>query len=314
MNPLGNALWISGLSVRYGDRMVLSGLDLEVSGGTVMGLLGPNGAGKTTLIRTICGRVRKSAGAISIGGLPEGAKARRLIGLVPQEIALFQHLTARENLLAFGRLSGLSGSQARDAVKWAAEATGSAQRLDDRVAVLSGGWKRRVNICAAILHRPALLILDEPTVGIDLTSREGLHGTIRQLARDGMGVLMTTHDLDDAEFVCDRVGFLRMGRIEPQGDPRDLIRAAFGRSSEVVASLRSAPSPEQVRSLRSIGFRPLDSGLTWTVESPGAISSGQVTEAFARTGLQVREIRIREPGLGSLFARLAANETGGLAA
>ncbi len=301
------ALSVAGLTVRYGEREVISGLDLEVAPGTVVGLLGPNGAGKTTLIRAVCGRVRKSSGTIAVGGVSEEPRARRLIGIVPQEIALFQHLTARENLVAFGRLSGLSGAQVRKALAWAAEATALAERLDDPVAVLSGGWKRRVNICAAILHEPALLMLDEPTVGIDLPSREGLSGTIKRLARAGMGVLLTTHDLEEAEATCDRVGFLHGGRIDPEGEPRDLIRAAFDDRREVVAALRAVPTPQQARSLETIGFRTFDSGLTWTIMASPDTGSDQIAKAFIRTGLQVREIRIREPGLGSLFTRLAAN-------
>jgi ABC-2 type transport system ATP-binding protein len=304
------ALAIRGLSVRYNERTVLSDLDLDVARGTVMGLLGPNGAGKTTLIRAICGRVRRRAGSILVGGEPEVAKARRFIGLVPQEIALFQHLTARENLVAFGSLSGLSGAQVRNAIDWAADATALATRLDDHVSVLSSGWRRRVNICAAILHKPVLLILDEPTVGIDMLSREWLAGTMRRFADEGMGILLATHDLEGAEVVCDRVGFLNAGRIERQGDPRELIRADFGDHSEVVVTLHSTPSAAQRITLEAEGYRTVDNGSTWTVVGSVRDGANEIAKTFTRNSLKVREIRIREPGLASLFARLSTNQVG----
>lgn len=300
------ALSVRGLKVRYGDRTVLSNLDLEVTRGTVFGLLGPNGAGKTTLIRTICGRVRASAGSVAVAGQPSGPRARQHLGLVPQEIALFPHLSARENLAAFARLSGISRAGVGEAIDWAAEATGLVPRLDDRVDVLSGGWKRRANIAAAIMHRPALLILDEPTVGIDPPSRAALSDTIRQLAASGMGILVTTHDLEEAEAMCTLVGFLREGRIDPQGAPRDLIEARFGGQSEIIVRLRATPDDRQAKSLATIGFEVTDSGLTWARMAPRATASAaSIQDAFGRAGIKVREIRVRDPGLGSLFAHLS---------
>ncbi|MFN0192549.1 MAG: ABC transporter ATP-binding protein, partial [Aestuariivirga sp.] len=177
----------------------MRGLSLEVAAGQIYGLLGPNGAGKTTLIRSICGRVTPYDGSIAIAGKPNAQRsALRRIGLVPQEIALYHYLTIRENLSVFGRLSGLSRAETQHAIDWVVEAAGLAQRVDERVEILSGGWRRRVNIAAAILHHPALLILDEPTVGVDVEAREGLHELITELSRTGMGVLLTTHDMEQA--------------------------------------------------------------------------------------------------------------------
>jgi ABC-2 type transport system ATP-binding protein len=300
-----DGLAVDGLHVRYGSRAVLKGVDLRIAAGEIFGLLGPNGAGKTTLIRTICGRVTPSAGSIEVDGRRGGSAALRRIGLVPQEIALYPHLTARENLAVFGRLSGLSARQTREAIDWASEAADIRQRLDDRIEVLSGGWKRRVNIAAAILHRPALLILDEPTVGVDIDARNGLHALMTELARGGISVLLATHDLEGAETLCARVGFLRDGVIAPSGSPRELIDATFGGRRQVVIELRTPPTPEQVAGLRRIGFEGADDGLTWLVMArTEALSNAALSEALVRCGIVARETRYREPGLDSLFTAL----------
>lgn len=222
-------LAVEGLEVRFGQRQVLRGLHLAIGPGEIFGLLGPNGAGKTTLIRTICGRVTPSAGSATIAGHRAGRRAAlNHIGLVPQELALYMHLTVQENLVAFGRLSGLRRRDTNKAVAWALDAARLRERANDRVDILSGGWKRRVNIAAAILHNPSLLILDEPTVGVDVDARNELQDVIRDLSHSGMAVLLATHDLDQAETLCKTVGFLRDGVIDPLGTPRDLIGEVFG--------------------------------------------------------------------------------------
>lgn len=306
MNDRADALSISDLRVRYGERDVLLGLDLRVASGEIFGLLGPNGAGKTTLIRSICGRIKPASGAISIAGLAASRQARRGIGLVPQEIALYPHLTARENLEVFGRLSGLGARDIHAAIAWASDAAGLGQRLDEKIAILSGGWKRRVNIAAAILHQPALLILDEPTVGVDVDARNGLHETIVQLSQAGMGVLLATHDLDQAETLCTTVGFLRNGVLAPQGHPRALVQEAFGAQKEIVLELRQAPSEVQAQWLLKAGFAAANNGLSWSMLAEGAERwTTELSNALERAGVALREIRLREPGLDSLFLALS---------
>lgn len=297
-------LVVAGLSVRYGNRDVLRDLDLQIGRTEIFGLLGPNGAGKTTLIRSICGRVRARSGTVRVAGI-EGKKSLRNVGLVPQELALYPHLTVRENLEAFGRLSGLSTSDTREAIAWASAATDIATRLDDRVDILSGGWKRRVNIAAAILHHPDLLILDEPTVGVDVEARNVLHDVLVHLSHGGMGILLTTHDLDQAETLCGTVGFLHDGRIAPQGAPRALLSEAFGTHREVILELRHLANADQSAILSRAGFSPLKGGHNWIMMT-GASSHSleRLGTALNRAGIETREIRYREPGLDSLFVRL----------
>jgi ABC-2 type transport system ATP-binding protein len=306
VTPQPSALKVGGLHVRYGQRDVLRGLDMRIGPGEIYGLLGPNGAGKTTLIRTICGRIRPHAGAIRIAGEPAGPNALRRIGLVPQELALYPHLTARENLETFGRLSGLSYTQTRDAVEWASQAAALTPRLHERIETLSGGWKRRVNIAASILHRPALLILDEPTVGVDIEARNGLHEVILQLSRTGMGVLLATHDLDQAESLCSVVGFLRQGVVSPQGSPRVLVGDTFGEQKEIILELRHPPTGEQSAILGRAGFVAHHGGLTWMMNgTESEHSAASLSEGLHRAGIATREVRFREPGLDSLFVHLS---------
>lgn len=306
-----DALLVAGLCVAYAERDVLRGLDIRVGRGEIYGLLGPNGAGKTTLIRTLCGRIRPASGTIAIAGLPPGRDALRRIGLVPQEIALYPHLSVRENLTIFGRLSGLDRAATESAIGWASAAAALSGRLDERIDILSGGWKRRVNIAAAILHRPALLILDEPTVGVDVDARNGLHEVIFQLSRAGMGVLLATHDLDQAEILCSTVGFLLDGVVAPQGNPRALIQATFGRSKEIVLELRLPPSQQQSAVLVRAGFVASGSGQSWSMLGPVENrSSADLSGALDRAGIATREIRFREPGLDSLFTTLSRGAAG----
>ena len=250
-----DVLQIVGLRVTYGHRHVLNGLSLSIAAGDVFGLLGPNGAGKTTLIRSVCNRVRIASGTISVEGRPiSDRRSLYRVGLVPQEVALYQHLSARENLRTFARLNGLSRGHASKAVDFAIDAARLAEQVDDPVFTLSGGWKRRVNIAAAILHRPSLLILDEPTVGVDIESRNALHLVIKRLRDAGMAVLLATHDMDQAETLCSRVGFLRGGVLSPAGSPSQLLDDAFKGREEVLLRLREQAPPQVSAILSRLGF------------------------------------------------------------
>ena len=307
---------VRGLEVSYRDRQVLKGLDLSIEKGAVVGLLGPNGAGKTTLIRTICGRVRPDHGSVSIEGRPNRQRASlNRLGLVPQEIGLYPHLTVRENLEAFARLSGLDAASSREAVDWALDVARLSTRSGDRIAILSGGWKRRANIAAAILHNPALLILDEPTVGVDVDARHDLHELIGQLAREGMGVLIATHDLEQAETICSRVGFLLDGRIELTGSPQELIDAHFGTEAVIVIELRQVPTDAQRAALTRAGFTPSNAAMSWTIygKADDAVVSN-LSVRLDRLGINAREIRHRKPGLDTLFLKLARQSADGAAA
>lgn len=297
-----------GAEHQYGSRKVLRGIDLALRPGEIYALLGPNGAGKSTMVGAICGRLKLSAGEISInGGDPfTTASARASLGLVPQEIALYGHLTVRENLETFGRLAGVKGRELREAVQVALSLTRTVDREHVPVKHLSGGYKRRVNIGAAIMHRPGLLILDEPTVGVDQDAREALDAVIRNLRDTGVAVLIVTHDLEQAGGLADRVGFLREGRKIMEGAPRALIEQAFGQEMEILVHLTLEPDSAGEIVMAGEGLERQGRTGVWSKLDPGGYAAaGRLDTRLRRAGLHPREIRVRQPSLQNLFALVA---------
>ncbi|AMV72141.1 ABC transporter ATP-binding protein [Desulfuromonas sp. DDH964] len=211
------------------QRPALNGLDLTVGEGEIFGLLGPNGAGKTTTISILCTQLRPSAGSVQLAGidlLAHPGQIKALIGLVPQDIALYPALSARENLNFFGRLYGLGGELLRQRIDEALELVGLVEAADRRVGTYSGGMKRRVNLAIGVLHRPRLLFLDEPTVGIDAQSRNLILANLQRLRGEGMTMVYTTHYMEEAEAICDRVTVVDQGRVIAEGRPAALVAAA----------------------------------------------------------------------------------------
>ena len=302
-------LTVTGAVHAYGDKTVLHGVDLTLAPGEIYALLGPNGAGKTTLIKTICGRISPDRGAIRLNGQDPAriASARSVLGLVPQEIALYAHLTVAENLAAFATLAQLSRKAVPAAVERAMRLTRTSDRAHVPVRHLSGGYQRRANIAAAIVHQPSLLILDEPTVGVDIDAREALDTVIRDLRDLGVAVLMTTHDLEQAGGLADRVGFLREGRMVLEGPPRNLLADAFGARMEVMVQLAEAPNATGEVTLVAEGLSPsAHRPDLWTrLDVDGYAAAGRLDKALRKAGLTPREIRVREPSLQNLFSLVA---------
>ena len=194
------ALSVSELSVHYGDYQALKTLELDIEAGELIGIIGPNGAGKTSFIKALCGRVHYD-GHVQIGDerLKRGHNRQKLLGLVPQDIGLYGHMSGRENLTAFAKIMGLSRQEREDAIEKAIEAVDMGDKADELVSALSGGMKRRINVAAAIMHDPKVIIFDEPTAGVDVPARDTVHRLARTLAEKGMAVLLVTHELDQAE-------------------------------------------------------------------------------------------------------------------
>lgn len=211
-----------GLVKRFGPRAALAGLHLDVRAGQVLGLLGPNGAGKSTFVRVLLGLERADAGALLVDGAPPARGWLRRVGVAPQELAVHDELTGLENLSLFARLHGLSGQVLRERVDRALAVGGLLERARTRVEGWSGGMKRRLNLAAAVVHDPDLLVLDEPTVGVDAASRVAILDEVRRRARAGAAVLLATHHLDEVLRTCDRVAVLSQGRVVAEGEPASI--------------------------------------------------------------------------------------------
>jgi ABC-2 type transport system ATP-binding protein len=220
-----------GLRLSYGTRPALDDVSFEVAAGEIVGLLGPNGAGKTTTLSILATLRRPDAGDAEIGGIStrrHPARIRQLLGLVPQSLAVYPTLTARENLRCFAGVLGLPRRASADAIATALDTVGLGDRADDVVATFSGGMQRRLNLACALLHRPVVLLLDEPTVGVDPQSRERILDTVRAQAAAGTAVLYSTHLMDEAERLCDRVVLVDHGRVVASGSPAELTRHIDG--------------------------------------------------------------------------------------
>jgi ABC-2 type transport system ATP-binding protein len=269
-------LEITGLRKSYRERPVLRGVDLRVAPGQVIGLLGANGAGKTTLISIVAGLRRADAGTVRVAGVDarrEPRRAARHLGLAPQELGLYPTLTVEANLTLFARLAGLRGAAVRRRVHEIAERLGLADTLGRRAAELSGGQKRRLHTGMAVLHRPDLMFLDEPTVGADVASRAGILEIVRTMVADGAAVVYTTHYLTEVEQLGADVAVLHEGRIAVQG-PLDEVVGRYA-SASVALRFRDAPPPLS-------GWRPDGTRLVpiHEIADPGAAAA----QALARLG------------------------------
>jgi len=222
------AISVTGLVKRYrgSDEATVNGLDLEVREGEIFGLLGPNGAGKTTTLSIVCGLMKATSGSVRVFGVDvtrHPARIKHLLGFVPQDIALYQTLTARENLEFFGRMHGLRGAALKERIAELLAVVGLEKSADRRVATYSGGMKRRANLAAGIIHQPRLLVLDEPTVGIDAQSRGLIFENLRALSGAGKTMMYATHYMEEAQQLCTRVAIMDSGRVLIQGPPGRLV-------------------------------------------------------------------------------------------
>ena len=221
-----SVLTATGLVKRFGDLTAVDGVGITIDHGETFGLLGPNGAGKTTSISIIAGLLRADAGEVKVAGTtitPNSVSGKGAIGLVPQDLAIYPDLTATENLTFFGRLYEMSGDALSKRVDEVLDVIGLTDRRDDLTKEFSGGMKRRLNIGIGLLHRPQLLILDEPTVGVDPQSRNSILESVESLSAEGMAVLYTTHYMEEAERLCDRVAIIDEGVVRAEGTRRELV-------------------------------------------------------------------------------------------
>ena len=299
-------LEIDNLAKRFGTLTAVAGISLRVEAGECLGLLGPNGAGKSTTIRAIVGRVLPDSGNIKIfGARADTAAARAALGWVPQELAVYPRLTCRENLAAFGRYHGLTGRPLAESIAWCLDWAALQDRAGDLAGKLSGGMKRRLNMAAGIIHQPRVVLMDEPTVGVDPQSRNRIFEMIEALGERGTAVVYTTHYMEEAERLCDRIAIIDHGQIIALGRKEDLIEKSFASRSQVLA--RFAGAEDQIaRWVESRGGRMADGMAEFSIER--SIEIGALLESAAKDGLELEDVSLRRPNLESVFLHLTGRE------
>ncbi|MGE5175386.1 MAG: ABC transporter ATP-binding protein [Hyphomicrobiales bacterium] len=292
--PMG-AIRVRDLVKRYGDLVAVDGVSFDVEPGETFGLLGPNGAGKSTTIGMIVGSLRPDSGTVTVDGEtdPTRPAIRRKIGVTPQSIALYADLTAEENLAFFGSLYGLSGERLARRVEWALAFAGLADRRRDRVSGYSGGMQRRLNLVSCLLHDPPVILLDEPTVGVDPQSRNLLFESIEALKREGRTILYTTHYMEEAERLCDRVAILDHGKVLAL-DTVDALLRRHGGPPQVAIEFA-----KPVAGLESLGGE-WDGG-RWTVRTDRPV---EAIERALGTGSAFEHVAIERASLETVFLNL----------
>lgn len=252
------ALIFKGVHAGYGIKPVLTGLDLAISAGEVCALFGPNGAGKSTAALVACGLLGPTQGEVRWPTSDKGG-----ISISPQQEALFSNLTVEENLYAIARAGGARGRLVSLDVARALRLTACEARAKDLIAVLSGGWRRRASLAAALVGRPSLVVADEPTQGVDVQTRSALANALRAAATEGAACLLISHDARFVEMAADRVGFLQSGRLIKEGKPSTLLDEAFGARRTLAARFTETPQGVLAKVLREAGFFSSADGLAW---------------------------------------------------
>ena len=303
-------LEVQDLVKKYGDFVAVKGISFDIKEGEIFSLLGPNGAGKTTTISMLSTLYAPTAGDATIGGHSiknDPMAVKQVIGIVPHALALYEDLTARENLVFWGQMYGLSGKVLNSRVNEVLEQIGLTDRANNRVKTYSGGMKRRVNIGAGLLHKPRLLFMDEPTVGIDPQSRRAILDTVKDLNKQGMTVLYTTHYMEEAQELSDRVGIIDHGELIALGTQDELTKQV-GETDTLILHVGENDDPEMLsQSLKGLnGVQHAEvtgNSVAIVTLSAEEILASVVTKANER-GIKIRSMEIREPNLEAVFLHL----------
>ncbi|HEY6397394.1 MAG TPA: ABC transporter ATP-binding protein [Solirubrobacteraceae bacterium] len=292
----------------FGEVQAVRGVSFQIADGETYGLLGPNGAGKTTTISMACGLLEPDAGEVLVGGeelTTRTVAPRALIGYVPQELAIYPDLTARENLRFFGRLYGLPTAEANTRVAEVLEVIGLTDRADDLTKEYSGGMQRRLNIGIGLLHRPRLLILDEPTVGVDPQSRNAILESVEHLSDEGMAVLYTTHYMEEAERLCDRIGIVDFGELKAEGTRAELV-SMVGEEDRV--TLEGAgdlePAAQASLELAQVHNASVSDGQLQLIVDGARTLLPELLRVATDAGLVVSSVDVDEPDLEAVFLHL----------
>ena len=292
----------------FGQLRAVDGVSFSVDETETYGLLGPNGAGKTTTISMVAGLLSPDAGDVRVAGRamgPRAVTAKEAVGLVPQDLAIYPDLTARENLVFFARLYGQDRRQAAKRTSEVLQIVGLDGRADDRVSAYSGGMKRRLNIGVGMLHEPTLLILDEPTVGVDPQSRNAILDAVSELSTAGMAVLYTTHYMEEAERLCDRIGIIDEGRLVAEGTRRELLASIVGQERvrmEVTGDLAVAAA--RCAEVDGVDSAEDEDGAVICLVTGAARMLPALMTAVTATGAEVTAVEVAGSDLEAVFLHL----------
>lgn len=295
----------------FGEVRAVDGVSLEVRAGEIYGLLGPNGAGKTTTLSMVCGLLKPDAGDVFVNNVNFWAnpqQAQRIMGVVPQEIALYEELSGRENLEFWGQIAGLKKAEAKIRADELLVALSLVDRAKDPLKNYSGGMRRRINLGCALLHRPKLLLLDEPTVGIDPQARMNLLEFIRRLVADGAAILYTTHYLEEAESLCQRIGIIDHGRLYAEGTFLELQQRLGGDQIFVVEGALQDADPEAWPGFHD-RFRILQkSSQQLVVTAVGASDPADCLKQLLALPVRIGNVTLKRPSLNDVFLQLTGRE------
>jgi ABC-2 type transport system ATP-binding protein len=300
-------LELAGLGKDYGSRRAVGAVDLQIRRGEIFGLLGPNGAGKTTTISMACGVVAPSRGTARVAGhdiRSDGFAAKRAIGLVPQDLALYDELSPGQNLAFFGQLYGLTGAALARQIDWALEVAGLRDRAGDLVKTFSGGMKRRLNLAAGMIHEPTLLVLDEPTVGVDPQSRRHIFESIRALQGRGMTILYTSHYMEEVEELCDRVAIMDGGNVVASGTLAELAAQHGGSGLDVEIEGDDAAIAAAAAAAAPLGATRSDGTLHFEPRPTWAPAIAAIEGAIEGSGARIKRIGARRADLETVFLAL----------
>lgn len=299
---------VEDLHKSFGDNHAVQGVSFTIYGGEIFSLLGPNGAGKTTTISILATLLRPDRGSASIAGhsvLSDSHAARKALGVVPQDIALYGDLTARENLLFWGKMYGLHGALLHSRVDQALELIGLRERANERIEKYSGGMKRRVNLAAALLHDPEVIIMDEPTVGIDPQSRRSILDGVVNLKRQGKTVLYTTHYMEEAQELSDRIAIMDHGRLIEQGTHAELVKIV-GEKDRIRFTITGdhAELIERWQTLEDIEHAAAQDGSLTILTQDGHRALPRLFEAAGDAAARITSVDIQQPDLEAVFLHL----------
>jgi ABC-2 type transport system ATP-binding protein len=299
---------LKNISKRYGDRKAVDNVSLRIEKGELFGLLGPNGAGKSTAISMMTTLTVPDTGEITIQGFNTRARSmevKKILGLVPQEIALYPTLTARENLSFWGRMYGLGGSELKQRVEEVLEIAGLQDRAKHRIDTYSGGMKRRINIAAAMLHKPEILIMDEPTVGIDPQSRNHILETVLKLNKEGITVIYTSHYMEEVEFLCSRIAIMDLGKVIAEGSREELRKLVGDRDTiHISVSNISGRILDSIRDLQGVNEVSTEQNKVSIIAREADTVLARIISIFDSARCKIHAVNVEQTNLESVFLHL----------